>query len=89
MILNLADKDWRRVGEILTLAYKGGREILEPPFPFSADIICEQPFTLGQKCYSTFLLIKSKLSHVFSLSLFNIKDYKGKQWETMAYKENP
>ena len=31
------------VGEMLTIADKGGRGGLDPPSPFLADIICEQP----------------------------------------------
>ena len=55
------------VGEMLTMAYKGGRGGLDPPF--LADIICEQPlrdqvFVIKKKqgvqaiAWKTFLLLK-------------------------------
>ena len=42
-MLTLADKQWRGVGEMLTMADKGGRGSPDPTF--MAAIICEQPFT--------------------------------------------
>ena len=48
-----AGKGGRGVGEMLTMADKGGRVSLDPPPPFLADIICEQPpiYTNGEYLY--------------------------------------
>ena len=47
-LLTMADKGERRVGQIMTMSDEGGRG-MDPPPPFLADIICEQPL----KTYAT------------------------------------
>ena len=42
-MLTMADEGGVGVGEMLTLADKGGRRGVDPPF--LADIICEQPLS--------------------------------------------